>query len=54
MALAPLGSTDWVGGSFPSLSLLVWEMGWESGHLGSGSFCGVMQGWMLFTLESVT
>lgn len=40
MALAPFGSTDWAGGSFPSLGLLVWEMGWESGHLGSGSFCG--------------
>lgn len=36
--------THWVGGSLPSLSSLVWEIGWESGLLGSGIFGGVRQG----------
>lgn len=36
--------THWARDPLPSLSSLVWEIGWESGLLGSGSFCGVRQG----------
>lgn len=51
--------TDWTGGSFPSLSLLIWEMRWESGHLAQEAFVGVMQGlwwpWVgMVSPESVT